>query len=262
MIGALLVAAVAVYRLDPGLSAGAGADRNLSPSTSPTVAVSPTPAVTPGVHPPGSSPSPRGPTVAATPAASTVVPSLPEGPGTTEPGILYSASPSTDGSFEVSEVLLLAEATSSLDLRPPPLEGAGARFDGVTPVVSQLQITAGDQPVLVPGAMVNGPVRLDLPAPTTRFELRYQLSGVTIRSVPSRAGRALAALASVVKAPDSTLPIAFHVSGHAVLNLACPQLPLKDRACAAGKAPKLRVGRALPLSNAVVVVQFDLPRPQ
>jgi hypothetical protein len=47
-----------------------------------------------------------------------------------------------------------------------------------------------------------------------------------------------------------------------VLNIECPVLRLRDRACSIGLPPRLRVKRELPRSNAVIVVQFDLPRPQ
>jgi hypothetical protein len=39
-------------------------------------------------------------------------------------------------------------------------------------------------------------------------------------------------------------------------------LRLREQACSAGRPPRLRVNRKLPWRNAVIVVQFDLPRPQ
>jgi len=52
------------------------------------------------------------------------------------------------------------------------------------------------------------------------------------------------------------------VSGNTVLNIECPVLRLRDRACSIGRPPNLRVKRKLPWRSAVIVVQFDLPRAQ
>ena len=74
-----------------------------------------------------------------------------EGPGTTQPGILLMASPLPDGSFDVAEIVLLSTPTSSVRLGPPRLAQAGSRFSRAKPVASQVQVSAGDQPVMVPG---------------------------------------------------------------------------------------------------------------
>jgi hypothetical protein len=52
------------------------------------------------------------------------------------------------------------------------------------------------------------------------------------------------------------------VSGSTVLNIECPVLRLRERACSIGRPPRLRVKSKLPWRSAVIVVQFDLPRPQ
>ena len=52
------------------------------------------------------------------------------------------------------------------------------------------------------------------------------------------------------------------VRGSTVHNIACPMIrSLREQACSTGRSPNLRVGK-LPVSDAVIVVQFDLPMPQ
>ena len=172
------------------------------------------------------------------------------------------ASPLPDGSFDVAEIVLLSTPTSSLRVGPPRLAHTGSRFSGAKPVASQVQVSAGDQPVLVPGGRVKQHVDLALSAPAKRIELRYHLSGITVRSVPSRAGRALTAISPLVESVPKSFPVAMLVSGSTVLNIECPILRLREQACSTGQPPNLRVGQKLPWSGAVIVVQFDLPRPQ
>jgi hypothetical protein len=172
------------------------------------------------------------------------------------------ASPLPDGSFDVAEIVLLATATSSIWLGPPRLALAGSRFAKAEPVASQVQVSAGNQPVVVPGGRVNQRTNLALAVPAKRIELRYNLRGINIRSVPSRAGRALTAISPLVESVPSTLPVALRISGSTVLNIECPVLRLREQACSAGRRPHLRVNRKLPWRSAVIVVQFDLPRPQ
>jgi hypothetical protein len=52
------------------------------------------------------------------------------------------------------------------------------------------------------------------------------------------------------------------VSGSTVLNIECPVLRLRERACSIGRPPHLRAKPKLPWRSAVIVIQFDLPRPQ
>jgi hypothetical protein len=172
------------------------------------------------------------------------------------------ASPLPDGSFDVAEIVLLSAPSSSLRVGPPRLAQIDSRFSRAKPVASQVQVSAGDQPVLVPGGRVKQNVDLAFSTPAKRIELRYRLSGITVRSVPSRAGRALTAISPLVTGVPESLPVAMLVSGNTVLNIECPILRLRDRACSAGQPPQLRVKQKLPWSGAVIVVQFDLPRPQ
>jgi hypothetical protein len=240
LVAGLCVSSVTFYR-----------DAEL-PRSAPVTASTP-PSAT-AVRTPSDSPLPQ-PTPSTAPAEA----KLPQGPGTTEPGILLMASPLRDGSFDIAEIVLLSAPTLSMRLGPPNLTLAGSRFAQAQPVASQVQISAGTQPVMVPGGRVTRRTDLALNAPAKQFELRYNLSGVTLRSIPSRAGRALAAISPLVGGVPNGLPVVLMVSGSSVLNIECPVLRLRERACSIGRPPRLRVKPNLPWKSAVIVIQFDLP---
>jgi hypothetical protein len=249
LIVGLLISAVVFYRAAPELPRAAPATESGTPPAPTPPAIVDTPSASPTTSPdPGT-----------TAPAKT---KLPKGPGTTQPGILLMASPLPNGSFDIAELVLLTAPTSSIRLSPPKLTLAGSRFADAQPVASQVQVTAGNQPVVVPGGHVKQPTDLFIAAPAKRIELRYNLSGVTVRSLPSRAGRALAAMSPLVVGVPKSLPVAMMVSGSTVLNIECPVLRLRDRACSIGLPPRVRVKQELPRGSAVIVVQFDLPRPQ
>lgn len=251
LVAGLCVSAVTFYR-----------DAEL-PRSAPSVASNPPAATTstPTVRTPSASPPP---TTSPKPPSTTapVKTKLPKGPGTTEPGILLMASPLPDGSFDVAEIVLLATPSSSMWLGPPKVALAGSAFAKAKPVASQIQVSAGDQPVLVPGGRVNQRTNLALAVPAKRIELRYNLRGITVRSIPSRASRALSVISPLVEGVPKTHPVALRISGSTVINIGCPALRLREQACSAGRPPHLRVNRELPWRSAVIVVQFDLPRPQ
>lgn len=180
------------------------------------------------------------------------------GPGITEPGIHLTASPAFDGSFDVSEQVLLSQPQTELSLRVPPISQAGNEFRSAAPVATTIQVTAGDQPVVLPSDTLRDAVTLTLGSSEKRFELRYRLTGVTIRSIPSTAGRALAAIGPLTDKVADDLPVAVTVSGSGVRNLECRQLILGARACATGELPDLRVNRLLRWPQSIVVVQLDL----
>src|SRR5215213_11064695 len=85
---------------------------------------------------------------------------------------------------------------SCFSLRPALQSGSvhqrwrwqGYRFAKAKPVASQVQMSAGNQPVVVPGGRINKRTQLALAAPTKKIELRYNLRGITIRSIPSPGG--------------------------------------------------------------------------
>lgn len=216
--------------------------------------------------PPGTSPSVRvspdssSPTAEPSQTPSADPSSLPSGPGVTEPGIMLIAQPQSDGSFDVAEMVLLVEPTTELDLRPPRVSRAGESFADLDPLAAQVQVSADGQVVSLPDGQISDRTRVDV-ARTRRFDLRYSLSDVTVRSIPSSAGRALAVLAPLTQV-DGDLPVVVTVVGDAVRNLQCPRLKEELQACAAGDLPRLTVAEPLPADDALVLVQLDLPRPR
>ena len=252
LIGGLCAAAVTFYREGPDLPRSA----TEVPSSTGSATMSASAAPTPLPSPPSTAPK--------LPARTTSNQAkLPKGPGTTEPGVLLMASPLSDGSFDIAEMVLLPAATSSIRLNPPQLTLAGRRFAKSRPVAYQVQLSAGDQPVLVPGGRVRHGMDIAWLEPAKQMELRYTLKGVSVRSIPSRAGRALAAISPLVAGVPKGLPVVMMVAGSTVLNIECPaRRRVSDQACSIGRAPDLRVKGTLPWRSAVIVVQFDLPRPQ
>ena len=182
LVGLVAAAFVIVSRLNP-----ATPDRAEDPSTSSS------PWESLATMPPGRS---TVPTTSVRSAPSMTVGSVPAtltsrapaplprtGPGVTQPGILLIASPASDGSFDVLELIRLTSPVSVLTLRPAPVDRAGRQFASASAAATQVQVSAGDEPVVVPGAQVGA--RIDLPvADVDHFELHYRLT-----DVPSKAPR-------------------------------------------------------------------------
>ena len=183
------------------------------------------------------------------------------GPGRTAVGIHLTASPAADGSFDVAESVVLSSPVSVLKLRVPPIGDGGSVFRSMDARATEVQVSAGSRPVAVPDAEVAADADVPLAVAATKFEIRYRLTGVTIRSPGSTAGRALAALGPLTSGVPLDLPVATAVRGRAVLNLRCPYLRLGEQACSAGSDGNLRVNRTLPWHQSLVVVQLDLPTP-
>lgn len=186
------------------------------------------------------------------------------GPGITEPGVHLVLRPLADGSFDVAEYIRLAEPTDTLALAPPAVAEAGGDFAELQPQATAVQISAGDQPVTVPGrGVVQAPVSVPVRG-VTHVEMRYVLQGVVVRSVPSTAGRAIGAVGPLTSGLDPTLPVLVTTSGATVLGLSCPLLELTQRACGQpdlpGRAPTMALAEPLPYDDALFTVQFDIPR--
>ena len=245
----LIGCAVAFYRMAPTLPESAVAPQPPTASASPTSGLTSSALSGPGL--------PR----AAPRSSATAKGDAPSGPGQSAVGIYLAASPAADGSFVVAESVVLASPVSALKLRIPPISQAGSVFESMHAQATDVQVSAGNQPVAVPNAQVTADVNLPLNVPASRFEVRYRLTGVTVRSLGSTAGRALAALGPLMSGVPPELPVATVVRGRSVLNLRCPHLRLGDQACSAGSDGNLRVNRTLPWRQSIVVVQLDLPRP-
>src|SRR5664279_955639 len=180
------------------------------------------------------------------------------GPGLTQPGILVMAMPAADGSFNVLERIRLVSPVSVLTLRPAPVDRAGQQFASASAAATQVQVTAGDQPVVVPGGKVAA--RLDLPvAHVDHFELRYRLTDVTVISTPSKPGRALATIGPLTGGVDDDLRVLFVLTGDSILGLNCPLLPLSQQSCGNRVQPRVSIERELPWRLALTSVQFNLP---
>lgn len=255
----LLGLAIGFYRSAPGLTA----IMTIPPPASTAANLpSPTPAAT--RTPSRSKPPSRSPTASATRAKTPEKPpkGLPEGPGTTEPGILLMATPDAKGRFHIAELVWLEQPVTVLQLRPIDVRASGVGLRRARPVATQIQLTADEQALEVPRDRVSRPMVLTLDAPTEAFQLRYVLRGVTERTPNSSPGRALGVVGPLVAGVPGDLPVAVVVMGRSVLNLGCPSSEMVRRPCATGQPPRLRVNRNLPYRASLVTVQLDLQGPQ
>jgi len=190
---------------------------------------------------------------------SDVSPVFPQsGPGLTVPGILFIASPAPDGSFDVVERVWLASGVSSLTLRPAPVGGAGRQFATATAGASDVRVRAGDQLIVLPQGTVGAETVVPVQN-VARFELQYRLTDVTVRSTPSTAGRALAALGPLTALADQDLPVLTIVPGETVLGLYCPLLPFNQQSCGGQASTGSGAERELLARAALTTVQFNLP---
>jgi hypothetical protein len=177
-------------------------------------------------------------------------------------GIAITSRPDSDGSFLVSEVITLPAPATEAVLRPPSIGAAGIRFKQLRPTATQVQVSAGEQAVVVPDGPVRSEVMLRWDSPTRQLQLRYRLTQVSLASRPAKAGRTLAALGSLLSRMPADLPVKVVVTGRTVLSLSCPQLPLARLACGAGAAPKFWTLRPVRFDQSLVLVQYDRPARQ
>jgi hypothetical protein len=245
----ILGGAVVFYRVGPSVPSSGGPDSTAGSSASQPTSAAPDPV--PRQSP--SSPVPRQ-------SPATNVLTRKGQPGVTGVGVQLSATPVADGSFEVSESVILQTPVTALQLRVPPISDGGSTFGGTRPRATAVQISAGGQPVAVPDGQLTGKLSLPLAVPASKVRLRYRLTGVTVRTPGSTARRALAALGPIVAGVPANTPVAIAVRGQSVLNLRCPHLRLGDQACSVGGSGNLRVNRLLPWQQSVIVIQFNLPR--
>jgi hypothetical protein len=182
-------------------------------------------------------------------------------PGHTAIGVHLVATPRADGTFEVSETAIFATPRSDVLLSPPKASQGGAPLRSAVPVAEDVQLSAAGQPVAVgvDGRLTRAET-VRLPAAVSQLELRYRLSGSTVRSIPSVTGRALALLSPLTAVADQALPVAITIRGPSVRNLICPLLAPAKRQCAPTTGPPGVLPRMV-ARNAVVVAQLDLPKP-
>ena len=193
-------------------------------------------------------------------ASPTPQPTTTPGTGQTKPGIKLTAVPRADGSFDVTENLMLPEATDNLLLQLP---ASGEHLPGMmartTPHVTNLKLLANDQSVPLESTTLTASDYIPLTAPATRLQLTYKLSGSTVRAqpLPSPSTRAGAAIRPLTASADGTLPTDMTVTD-GLLNAVCPLLT--ETRCAVGDPPNLTIQPDIPASKALVVLQLNLPR--
>jgi hypothetical protein len=191
-------------------------------------------------------------------AAPVQAPPTAEGPGLTAPGIRLAAVPKGDGSFDITEEVMLRSETSTIQLQLPR---SGERLVGMMrrtkPIATSLKITADGEPVPLETSELTTTRVLPLLSPATRLKLTYRLSGSTVRSTPSETGRASAAISPLTADIDGTLPTNYFISGGALLNAVCPEMT--ETRCAVGEPPGLGIQQGLPADQALAVLQLNLP---
>ena len=180
------------------------------------------------------------------------------GPGLTGPGINLVATPNPDGSFEVSETVFFRSPRTSVTLAAPNIAAAAQTFAGKRPRADLVQLSSAGQPVLT-GPVSSMAKTIKLPMATSRIELRYLLTNASVRSIPSVTGRALGLISPLAAATDRDLPTRLEIAGPTIRNLICPKQVMANRQCA-GKA-EVGVPPRMAAGNAVVVVQYNLPKP-
>lgn len=177
-----------------------------------------------------------------------------DGPGVAEPGVLLVVSPTTDGALTVTESVRWPQVVDEARLSPPDLGDAGSHFDDVRPRATTVQADADGRLVPVPDGTVADPVTVSPGADL--MTLSYRLEGSTVRTVPSTAGRALAAVTPLTSDLED-LPVRLVVTGEDVSTITCPLLPDAEQVC--GTGTPVREAGPVPAAEAMFVLQVDLP---
>ncbi len=207
--------------------------------------------------------SPR-PPAPSSPGWSPVRPPRPlpqNGPGVTEPGVLLVAHPTTEGTLDVGEWVVLPRATDRIELAPPQIEAAKSAFTGLAPEISSLRVTVDERPVPAPEGRLTGEAgatTVELRQPARAYVLRYFLHDAVVRSRPESAGRVLAAYAPASQGLPPDLPVAIAAYGGAVRKMWCPLGPTPSEPCSTGRPPVRRVDADLRPDTALVYLKADL----
>jgi len=179
------------------------------------------------------------------------------GPGVTTPGIKLVAVPRKDGTFDITEDVMLPEATNVLPLQLPD---SGEHLPGMmaktTPQATNLKVVIDNQAVPLQQTTVNRAADVPLTIAATTIHLTYRLSGSAVRRTPAKPERAGAVIRPLTASAEGTLPTRLSVTS-GLLNAVCPLMT--DTRCAVGDPPKLAILPDIPASKALVVLQLDLP---
>ncbi|MGW1343972.1 hypothetical protein ACWCOV_23195 [Kribbella sp. NPDC002412] len=201
---------------------------------------------------------PSGPVSSARPGET---PSTSPGPGATRAGIRMVAVPLPDGSFDITEDVMLPKATSILQVQLP---ASGEQLPGMmtktSPIATNLRVLANG--AVIPLASSSVTTTTDIPLTTAAANLRltYRLSGSTVRRTESKPERASSAIRPLTAITEGGLPTNLIINGGELLNVVCPLLT--ETRCAVGNPPKLSVLPGIPADKALIVLQLDLPQPQ
>jgi hypothetical protein len=177
----------------------------------------------------------------------------------TAPGIRLDAKARPDGTFDVTETLVLREPQSWLVLSPPAPSGSA---ETVRPRAVQVRLTTGGRLLSVDTDTIDSTRDVYLSDIVSRVELRYRLTGATVRSQPSATRRALSLIAPLTAATDETLRTTMAVTGATVRVVLCPELPANRRFCSPDAKPPgyvTGVVSGVAAGEALAQYQLDLP---
>jgi hypothetical protein len=188
-------------------------------------------------------------------------PGVSPGPGSTKPGIRMVAVPLADGSFDITEDVMLPKATNILQVQLP---NSGEELPGMmtktSPMATNLRMQANGVAIPLASSSVTATTDVPLTTAATNLRLTYRLSGSTVRRTESKPERASSALRPLTAIAESGLPTNLTITGGELLNAVCPLLT--ETRCAVGNPPELSVLQGIPADKALVVLQLDLPQPQ
>jgi hypothetical protein len=177
----------------------------------------------------------------------------------TGPGIRVQARARPDGTFDVTETLVLREPQGWLVLSPPAPSGSA---ETVRPRAEQVRLRAEVRLLTVDTETIDRTRDVYLSDDVDRVELRYRLSGVTVRAQPSTTGRALSLIAPLTAGTDETLRTTIAVTGATVRVVLCPELPANRRFCSPESKPPGNVTgvvSGVAAGEALAQYQLDLP---
>jgi hypothetical protein len=171
------------------------------------------------------------------------------------------AVPLADGSFDITEDVMLPKATNILQVQLP---NSGEELPGMmtktSPMATNLRMQANGVAIPLASSSVTATTDVPLTTAATNLRLTYRLSGSTVRRTESKPERAASALRPLTAIAESGLPTNLTVTGGELLNAVCPLLT--ETRCAVGNPPELSVLQGIPADKALVVLQLDLPQPQ
>jgi len=183
------------------------------------------------------------------------------GPGTTRPGIRMVAIPLPDGSFDITEDVMLPRATNILQVQLP---ASGEELPGMmsktSPTAGNLRVLADGMTIPLTSSEITKTTDLPLTTAATNLRLTYRLSGSTVRRTPAKPERASSAIRPLTAITEGGIPTNLTITGGQLLNAVCPLLT--ETRCAVGNPPKLSILQGIPADKALVVLQLDLPQPQ